>query len=170
MDFINSADDLHVLFKSLMSRHSKYYWVTPFAKSTFPFVFDLADHEHKIEKICIGFNGLDTSPTFINEFFDYKNLRYFNKKSVPNPPNFYLFYTSDRIWDLLSGSLYLNKSSFEQDPQMVFHITSLDDADQHILNGLMSSMSFVWERSFKIPEEEYEDYWERWSKELSSQE
>ncbi len=168
MNFIYSAEDLHELFKTLMSKHKKYLWITPFAKSTFPFVFDLADNEHKIEKICIGFNGLDTSPTFINEFFDYKQLKFFNNKLVPNTPNLFLFLSSDQQWDMLSGSLYLNKSSFEQDPQMIFHITSGDDSGNEILNGLLRNIDYVWDRSFKISEDEYEDYWERWSKELST--
>ena len=170
MNIITSGTELYDLFKSLLAKHKKYLWVSPFAKSTFPFVFDLADHESKLEKICIGFNGLLTSPTFINEFFDYEQVRYFTEKTVPNPANLFLFYSNEKSWDFLTGNIYLNKSSFDKDPLMVMHIDQTDDKDQTILPGIKMSIDKFWDLSSGISEDDYENYWELWSKELSAQE
>jgi|GEM_PF-2954415 len=170
MKIINSGTELYEIFKSLMEKHKHYHWVSPFAKSTFPFVFDLADHESKLEQICIGYNGLQTSPTFINEFFDYEQVRYYTESSVHNSANLYLFYTNDHSWDFLTGNIFLNKSTFEKGPLLSVQMDQNDDVEHQLLRSIRDSIDKFWNCSEKISEDEYENYWEKWSKEIATQE
>lgn len=169
MNIISSASMLSDLFRDLMAKHKEYHWVSPFAKSTFPFVFDLADHESKLARICIGFNELQTSPTFINEFFDYDQVRYFTDKKITNTANLYLFYSNDNSWDFITGNIYLNKSSFEKGPIMGIHLDQNDDDNQNILQVIRQNIDEFWNCSEKISEDDYENYWERWSKEIAQE-
>lgn len=166
MRILTDTRELYNCFGELMQLHKKYYWVTPFAKSTFPFIFEMADHESKLEKICIGLNGLETSPTFINEFFEYPQVKYFNRKILADDLNLFLFFSNENKWDLLSGNVYLNKSSFGRGPLLVFHADN-KNSDQSLLHTSMSVVSQCWDASFNITEDEYEAYWERWSKEIA---
>lgn len=170
MEIINDKGEIRKVFKSLMDRHRKYFWVARFARSTFPFIFDLADHESKIFKIAVGLNGLETSPTFINEFFDCKAVRYFKKDSIPNDIDLFLFYTSETNWDLLFGTITINKDSFDNIPQFTYHTSAVDDINGTQLVKTFEAIDQIWSRTFEISEEEYEEYWEKWSKDLTSQE
>ena len=125
MEIINDKGEIRKVFKSLMDRHRKYFWVA----------------------------------RFINEFFDCKAVRYFKKDSVPNDIDLFLFYTSETNWDLLYGTITINKDSFDNIPQFTYHTSAVDD-----INGTQLV------KTFEISEEEYEEYWEKWSKDLTSQE
>ncbi len=170
MEIINDKNEIRKVFKSLMDKHRKYFWICKSAKSTFPFIFDLADHEGKIIKLAVGLNGLETSPTFINEFFDCKAVRYFNKNSISNDIDLFLFYSSETSWDLLFGTISINKDSFDKDPQLTYHSSAIDDINGKYLVKTFEVIDQIWSNTFEISEEEYEEYWEKWSKNLTSQE
>ena len=107
---------------------------------------------------------------FINEFFDCKAVRYFKKDSVPNDIDLFLFYTSETNWDLLFGTITINKDSFDNIPQFTYHTSAVDDINGTQLVKTFEAIDQIWSRTFEISEEEYEEYWEKWSKDLTSQE
>ncbi|MBK9397316.1 MAG: hypothetical protein IPN55_08820 [Saprospiraceae bacterium] len=104
MEIINDKGEIRKVFKSLMDKHRKYFWVTRFARSTFPFIFDLADHESKIFKIAVGLNGLETSPTFINEFLIVRLYGILRKTQSLMISTFFYF-----IPQKLTGTYYLEQ-------------------------------------------------------------
>lgn len=162
MNLIASPNSLVEIFSSLMNRHQTYFWISPWAKSTFPFLFEVEENDHRIGKMCFGLEGYETSPVVINELFDYTQVRYFNDHAIRHAISLFLFTSPDGSWDLLTGSLKFDKMSFEKPPVYVLHIDQDDDKDGRIWIQTNETIDYYWKLSRHLTEEEYELYWEAW--------
>ncbi|EJF08368.1 phospholipase D family protein [Pontibacter sp. BAB1700] len=158
---INSAQ-LTNEFERLMGQYQKYYWTTAWAGVSSKHFDYLKKNQGKIQKIVVGLHFYQTHPNFIETFLTNSSVKFIKQPQGTFHPKLYLFYDTNRRWELLIGSANFTGEAFTRNTEATVLIGSSDDANNDTLDKAFELVEESWANSAYFTKDELAKYRLAW--------
>ncbi len=166
MKLIISPNKLETVFKNLLKQYKHYYWATAWASSKSNLFNLLVRYKNRIEKITVGIHFYQTHPDFIEEFVNNKNVHFIQQPDGTFHPKCYLFYNTDKDWELLIGSPNFTNGAFQKNTEATVLISSKDQDSSSVYNNAIKLIYDSWENGEIFAKEDLENYRITWKNHL----
>lgn len=158
MKLITSSLELQKDFIRLLNLYEKYYWNIAWAGIDSKSFETLIINKNKIEKIVVGIHFYQTHPSFIQEFLSNNSVKYIMQPNGTFHPKIYLFYNSDKDWEMIIGSSNFTKGGFGNNTEANILISQKDDNSENTLKLAFNLINKNWNTAKNITEIELEKY------------
>jgi hypothetical protein len=163
MKIISNAVTLNKEFSRLLKKYSHYCWAVAWAGTPTNIFDELKVNNKKIEKFIIGLHFYQTHPQFIKTFSKNENVKYIKLTNGTYHPKVYLFYNSEKEWEILSGSYNFTAEAFSNNLEFGI-LFSNTDGNQKLFDETMDFINNYWKEGSQFSEEELIKYQEKWHK------
>lgn len=162
MKIIADSTRLEKEFLRLQDSYEKYYWLTAWASASSLAFQKLIENKHKIEKILVGIHFYQTHPDFIQTFIEEDNVKYIMQPEGTFHPKLFLFYNSEKDWEVLVGSANFTNAAFSSNTEISTLISSKDKDSEKVLSDIFDTINQVWQESKRFNKIELDNYRNTW--------
>ncbi|XOB63574.1 phospholipase D family protein [Campylobacterota bacterium DY0563] len=147
----------------LINEYNEIYILTAWATLGSKVTDVLVKHKEYISKMVVGINGFSTSPEFIQEFRDCKNIKYMLGTNGIFHPKIYLFYNSKKEWECLVGSANLTYSGMTKNIETMIHIESDNNNSKSFIDSIIRDINKYFSLGYRMTDEKYEIYLKKYN-------
>lgn len=158
MQLITSSEQLRDEFSRLTNQYDKFYWNVAWAGIGSTEFNELKRHRGKISKIIVGIHFYQTHPSFIETFINDNRVKYIMQPNGTYHPKLYLFYTSDKDWELLVGSSNFTFAAFNNNTEANILISPADIDSDNVLSSAKNLINSNWQLSKIFTQAELANY------------
>jgi HKD family nuclease len=162
MKLITKSSELESEFKRLIKKYKNFYWATAWAGVSSTLFSELVSKQTRISKIVVGLHFYQTHPDFIEQFLDHDGVRFIKQPSGTFHPKLYLFWNSDKVWELLIGSANFTNEAFTRNTEASTLISYNDDTGAAVLEDAVKLIDQCWDEGQKFNKDELENYRIAW--------
>ncbi|MCY3626653.1 MAG: phospholipase D-like domain-containing protein [Gammaproteobacteria bacterium] len=165
MNLLNRQETADTLVR-LIDDHSEISFAVAWASDSNKVFEELQQNKNKkkIQHSVVGTHFFQTSPSVLQWCLDQasvrKKLRFYfanNSNSVFHP-KIYLFWTTDKEWDLLIGSANLTVGGMDRNTELVLHVSSESYVDYGLYQDAKGTIKKYWKQSEVITKERLRQY------------
>ena len=158
MKLITKSAELESEFRRLIHQYRNYYWATAWAGvSSAPFR-ELVSKQGRIQQVIVGLHFYQTHPDFIEQFINHEGVRFIKQPAGTFHPKLYLFWNSDKAWELLVGSANFTNEGFTRNTEVCNLISNQDDTSGDILEEVNKLIGECWDDAQRFTKDELENY------------
>lgn len=162
MKLIIDSAQLTREFERLMTQYQGYYWSTAWAGVSTKHFEYLEKNQGKIQMIVVGLHFYQTHPSFIQTFIKHSKVRFIKQTQGTFHPKLYLFYDSDKKWELLVGSANFTGEAFTRNTEATVLISSSDETSNDTLETALNLVRTAWGNAHYFTIEELAKYKLTW--------
>lgn len=162
MNVITDTNVLGSLFASLTTSAKELYWAVAWATSHSKIFPLMKKNRRKIRRLIVGTHFYQTDPTFIEEFYKEKAVRFILKPTGVFHPKVFLFIKPDATWDCIVGSANLSAPAFTENDECVVHFTSNDQYAEFCKVRVLDAIESYWKAGKFLSSKETATYAQRW--------
>ena len=170
MKLLSSNKAIENKIVKLINEYNEVYILTAWATLGSRATDTLIKYKEYISKMVVGINGFNTSPKFIEEFRDCKNIKYMLGTKGIFHPKIYLFYNSKKEWECLIGSANLTYSGMTKNIETMIHIESDEANSKSFIDGLFKEINKYFSLGYRMTDEKYEIYLRKYNQEKKNKE
>lgn len=147
MKLLITSTQLETEFKRLTIQYKCFYWATAWAGIGSNHFNDLLLNKDKIKKIVVGIHFYQTHPDFIQTFLDNKNVQFVNQPQGTFHPKLYLFYNTDKDWEIIIGSSNFTRAAFNKNTEANTLVSNTDNNSEDFLLAAFNLIEDSWKIS-----------------------
>jgi hypothetical protein len=162
MKLISAPAHLQKEFLRLIRNYPQYYWATAWAGISPTLFKELEKNEDKISQLVIGTHFFQTHLDFIARFINSKKVRFIKQPEGTFHPKIYLFYDSDRKWEILIGSANFTYEAFTNNTEATVLISSTNNKSIELLNSALKLIKKCWSEGQYFTASDLDKYRTAW--------
>lgn len=159
MQLLN-AEQLNKKLVCLINECKEIYFMTAWATEGSPAFKALHKNQHKIKKAVVGTHFYQTSPKFIREFLDNKQIKYFKQTNGVFHPKIYLFVCNDNDVQVIIGSSNFTRGGLTANYEL--SILTNRERDGKIVERLFNEIEERFDEAENYTEEQLNEYEIKW--------
>jgi hypothetical protein len=167
MKLIISSKQLVKEFSRLTKQYKSFYWTAAWAGVNSKHFDELVINKDKIKRFVVGIHFYQTHPDFIKAFLDHKNVQFMNQPEGTFHPKLYIFYNSDKDWEIIIGSSNFTKEAFDRNTEANTLVSCLDNNSEEFLQAAFKLVEESWKTSKVFSENDLFHYRTIWKNQRS---